>query len=628
MAQRVITLVLVWAVVFGGWFSAVSLAAPTKEQRTQINLLRKDLLKAGNLYSQGKFKESGRLIGEIQGRVEKLAATKDPVVLRLMAGTITGLKKAHALLEIEGVELPALKIPSATDSPPTPPTPPKPTDGKVSFVKQVAPILVSKCGRCHVNTARGMFSMANFETLMKGTPEGVVIFPKDADGSRVIEVIESGDMPRGGLKVTPDEMTLLKKWINEGAVYDAESKQTNLATLAPNTKAGAFAKVEVMQATGKETVSFSADIAPVLVQNCVNCHGLSRRPSGRFDLNSFQALLRGGESGPPVLPGKPAESLLVKKLKGTGGGQQMPLRKPPLPTPVIAKIEKWIAEGAKFDGPDAGQAMGQVAALARAKNGSHEQLSADRAKLAQQNWRLSMSNVQSAQVESKNFLLIGNIGPGRLEELAGKAEAVAVKVGAMLNAPADKPLIKGRMTLYFFQQRYDYSEFGSMVEKRDIPKSWRGHWRYNIVDAYAAMVPPRLDEYSVDSLIAQQLGSAYVASLGKVPNWFSEGIGRVLATRMAKDDARSLKWDQELPAILSGTERPDAFLEGKVPPQDGNVLAYGFLKYLMRDGKKFSRFLGQVSGGAKFSDAFSTIYQGSPDQVVAVWAKNARKSKR
>ena len=625
MVRRLITLVLASVVVLGSCFSASALAAPTKEQRTEINLLRRDLLKAGNLYSQGKFKESGRVIREVQDRVEKLAATKDPVILRLMEGTITGLKKAHALLEIEGVELPALKILSATDSPPMPT---KPTDGKVSFVKHVAPIMVSKCGRCHVNTARGMFSMANFDTLMKGTPEGVVIFPKDADGSRIIEVIESGDMPRGGLKVTPDEMTVLKKWINEGAIYDAEDKQTNLASLAPGTKAGELAKVEVMQATGKETVSFSADIAPVLVQNCVNCHGLAQRPSGRFNLNSFQALLRGGESGPPVLPGKPAESLLVKKLKGTGGGQQMPLRKPPLPTPVIAKIEKWIAEGAKFDGPDAGQAMGQVAAVARAKMGSHEQLSADRAKLAQQNWRLSMSNVQSAQVESKNFLLIGKIGPGRLEELAGKAEAVAVKVGQMLNAPEGKPLIKGRMTLYFFQQRYDYSEFGSMVEKRDIPKSWRGHWRYNVVDAYAVMVPPRSDEYSVDSLIAQQLGAAYVASFGKVPNWFSEGIGRVLATRTVKDDPRSSKWDEELPSILASTERADAFLEGKVPPENGNVLAYGFLKYLMRDSKKFSSFLGQVSGGAKFADAFSSVYRGSPDQLVALWAKGAKKSKR
>ncbi|MCP3693605.1 MAG: hypothetical protein GY917_15495 [Planctomycetaceae bacterium] len=625
MLQRFIMVLVVVAMGVGSWTMEPLLAAPTKAQRTELNLISKDLLKAGNLYAQGKYKESGRLIRMVQGRLEKLAESKDPALHRLMGGTINGLKKAHALLEIEGVELPALKILSPTDKPPMPA---KPADGKVSFVKQVAPVLVSKCGRCHVNTARGMFSMANFETLLKGTPEGVVIFPKDADGSRIIEVIESGDMPRGGLKVTPDELSLLKKWINEGAVYDSPDKQANLASLAPNTKAGEFAKVEVMQATGKETVSFSADIAPVLVQNCVNCHGLARRPSGRFDLNSFQRLLRGGESGPPVLPGKPAESLLIKKLKGTGGGQQMPLRKPPLPTPVIAKIEKWILEGAKFDGPDPDQSMGQVAALAKAKRGSHEQLSADRAKLAKQNWRLSMSGVQASEVESKNFLLISNLGEGRLAELAATSESIAAKVGEILLAPAGKPLIKGRMTLYVLQQRYDYTEFGSMVEKRAIPKGWRGHWKYNVVDAYAVVVPPRTDEYSVDALIAQQLGAAYVASLGNVPVWFSEGIGRVLATRTAKDDTRSGKWDEALSAVLAETKKPDAFLEGKLPPEDTNLLAYGFLKYLMRDSKKFGTVLEQVAGGAKFADVFSTVYRGSPDQIVAVWAKNASRSKR
>jgi hypothetical protein len=101
-----------------------------------------------------------------------------------------------------------------------------------------------------------------------------------------------------------------------------------------------------------------------------------------------------------------------------------------------------------------------------------------------------------------------------------------------------------------------------------------------------------------------------------------------LATRTVKDDPRSSKWAEQLPSILASTERADAFLEGKIPPEDGNVLAYGFLKYLMRDSKKFSSFLGQVSGGAKFADAFSTVYRGSPDQLVALWAKGAKKSKR
>ena len=139
-----------------------------------------------------------------------------------------------------------------------------------------------------------MFSMANFETLMKGTPDGTVIFPKDADGSRLIEVIESGDMPRGGLKMEPEELALLKKWITEGAIYDAEDRQASLSSLAPEVKTAELPRLEVMEATGKETVSFANDLAPVFVKHCVGCHGLGRRPSGRLDLNTFQGL--GGAS--------------------------------------------------------------------------------------------------------------------------------------------------------------------------------------------------------------------------------------------------------------------------------------------------------------------------------------------
>lgn len=85
----------------------------------------------------------------------------------------------------------------------------------MSFSKHVVPILIGKCGNCHVNNARGDFSMSNFAVLKKGPPGGTVIFPGDPIGSRLIEVIESGDMPRGGLKVSADELATLKKWITE-----------------------------------------------------------------------------------------------------------------------------------------------------------------------------------------------------------------------------------------------------------------------------------------------------------------------------------------------------------------------------------------------------------------------------
>jgi hypothetical protein len=296
-------------------------------------------------------------------------------------------------------------------------------------------------------------------------------------------------------------------------------------------------KVEVAAATGNEKISFSRDIAPVLVQECANCHGYGQRPAGDLNMTTFRRLLDGGDSGAPVLPGKPAESLLVKKLKGQAG-ERMPLRRPALSDELIATFETWIAEGAKFDGPDPATDVKRVADLYRATHATHEELSAERAEIAEQNWRLGMANVARERAETKNFLLLGNVGENTLADIGERAEALAPKIAEIFKAPADKPLVKGRITLFVFAGRYDYSEFGQMVEKRELPAEWRGHWRFDTLDAYGALIIPQREEYSLDALIAQQVAGVYIADLGESPHWFREGVARVAAARLAPSDPR------------------------------------------------------------------------------------------
>ena len=107
--------------------------------------------------------------------------------------------------------------------------------------------------------------MSDYETLMKGPAEGVVVFPKDADGSRIVEVIVEGDMPRGGLKVADEELAILKKWISEGAKFDGEDPKASLSSLNPDVTIGDLPMVELTKATGDETVRFSRDISPIFV---------------------------------------------------------------------------------------------------------------------------------------------------------------------------------------------------------------------------------------------------------------------------------------------------------------------------------------------------------------------------
>jgi hypothetical protein len=386
----------------------------------------------------------------------------------------------------------------------------------------------------------------------------------------------------------------------------------------------------VETSTGNETISFAKDIAPILIQNCIRCHGTNNPPAD-LNLTTIAALFRGGMRGEPVLPGKPEDSLLIKKLKGTAkDGARMPLRAAPLDDATIAKVEKWIAEGAKYDGGNTNQPIVEVAALAKAASSTHEQLTADRAKLAEENWRLSLPGTSPKRAESANFLVLGRVDEQPLGEIAKKAEGLAPKVAEMFRAPRNQPLVKGRMTLFVFDQRYEYGEFGKMVEKRDLPSAWRGHYRYSIVDAYGAVVAPPGSEYSLDALIAQQLGAVYVSSLGKgVPHWFAEGCGRLVASRTASNaDSRVRAWDDELSGAIGAMAKPDDFLTGNLAPEQADVCSYSFVKFLMSDARRFSSLLEGLRKGGEFAKTFADAYGGPPAQLAATWARNPPGAKR
>jgi hypothetical protein len=381
----------------------------------------------------------------------------------------------------------------------------------------------------------------------------------------------------------------------------------------------------VQQATGKETISFALDIAPVLAKSCVGCHG-TQQPRGNLNMSTMAQLIKGGDRGDPILPGKPADSLLIKKLKGTAEGARMPQRAQPLDQVTMTKFETWIAEGARFDGPDASRPLAEVAAVARARASTHEQLTKDRAELAAENWRLGMPGTPPSKFESANFLVLGSVGENTLADIAKRAEALAPKVADIFKAPRDQPLVKGRFTLFVFGERYDYGEFGQMVEKRDLPTAWRGHFQYTIVDAYGAVLTPKAGDYDLDALIGQQLGAVYAASLGKnVPHWFAEGCGRVVAARLAPaSDRRVNQWDAELSGAVGSLAKPDDFLANKLAPELSDICSFSFVKFLMGD-RKFSNLMDSLRKGGDFKKVFGETFGATPEQLAASWVRTPPK---
>ncbi len=92
-----------------------------------------------------------------------------------------------------------------------------------------------------------------------------------------------------------------------------------------------------------------ARVQTIFRNNCTNCH-TGTNPPKSLNLTSYDHVMEGSETGMVlVVPGKPAESELIKRVKGISG-PQMPLAASPLPESAIRTLEKWIQMGAP--GPD------------------------------------------------------------------------------------------------------------------------------------------------------------------------------------------------------------------------------------------------------------------------------------
>src|SRR5437868_7020791 len=94
-------------------------------------------------------------------------------------------------------------------------------------------------------------------------------------------------------------------------------------------------------ALGQPTIDFVRDIQPIFKTSCSECHG-EKKPKGKLRLDSKVLAFKGGTSGPAILPGKGHDSYLIKRLRGEGGEDRMPLDHDPLPAAQIKLIEAWI----------------------------------------------------------------------------------------------------------------------------------------------------------------------------------------------------------------------------------------------------------------------------------------------
>lgn len=616
--------------------------ASLKDVKASLDAARADL-------AEGRpAKASAKLTGAIAQFEAVLAADRVPSGARQL---IDQCKSLRDDLELEGVDVSAITVPSlkkagpvaAKGKPAAPdpdegmtknagqffgrPPPRRPVGQAVSFSREIAPVLVRSCGGCHINGKRGNFQFASYADLMQTG----VVQRGAGEASRLVEVIISGDMPRGGGRVAPDEIGAIMKWIDAGAVFDGPDPQQRLQTFGaaappaagkPRLQAALVAKL----AAGE--VSFTGDVAPVLKESCYSCHG-DFRTEGGFSMKTFDQLLKGGRSGEAILPKRGAESLLVKKLRGKEiEGQQMPLNRPPLSDAVIAMIERWVNEGGRLDAQSAGEELPVVAARGRARKFSHEELRDVRMKAATNLWSRALPD-EPPEIERRGDVsIVGNLSASRMQGMATVVETVWKDLEAEVTEA--QPLLKGGMVVFAFEDGADLSDFWLAAFGTERPKGVDGTGGISGDVAYAALVVPD-DETGPDVklLVTEQLVAAAVAGRG-APSWFAVGMGRAIAAARVPRAPQAAVWRKQLPDAVRQMGSAEAlFAEEPAGSEDWRIASGGFVGSLVGKSNRGAAVLARLDEGAAFNAAFQEAFAGPPEPLFTAWAaKEMARSQR
>lgn len=260
--------------------------AITSAEKNQLTRIKNTINAAARYYKQDKFRECGNELRRAHKIIEKLAAQGDAELLKAIEPSFRRLKRAHQLVGERGESLPAInplptpaqaqvarekakeaakaraaararaagETASTEDADAVDADLVETVDDKettravvtaktaqqdkgasdvVSFTKQVAPLLVRRCGRCHVRDSKGDFEMPTYAALMKGSENGLVIVAEKPDESTLIQLVEDGDMPPKGGPIPAKDIKVLKDWVAQGAKFDGTSQTAMLTSFVP-----------------------------------------------------------------------------------------------------------------------------------------------------------------------------------------------------------------------------------------------------------------------------------------------------------------------------------------------------------------------------------------------------------
>src|SRR5256886_1254898 len=192
------------------------------------------------------------------------------------------------------------------------------------FETRIRPLLAQQCFSCHTDEKMGGLRLDSKESVLKGGTRGPAVVPGEPDKSLLLDAVrQTGElkMPKGGQHLTDTQIQDLTTWIKDGAYWPELIAKTPAA----------------------EREFFESRIRPLLAQQCFVCHTNSKM--GGLRLDSRDDILKGGKSGPAIVPGDTEKSLLLAAVRHSGE-LKMPKGAARLTDAQIQDLTSWIKDGA------------------------------------------------------------------------------------------------------------------------------------------------------------------------------------------------------------------------------------------------------------------------------------------
>lgn len=470
----------------------------------------------------------------------------------------------------------------------------------VSFEKEVAPIIKEKCLNCHgEDQASARLRMDTYANMGKGGQNGPLLLPRNPRRSLIMARIMTEDaqarMPKRGPKLSDNEIGIIGRWIAGGAAFDGTDVTSPIGDSVAE-KTEPKEPVKVVMADGSETVSFKEDVAPMLVNVCMGCHS-GNNPRGGYNMTTFEKVLEGGDTGSTIVAGDPDSSYIVDLV----------LRQDPLKMPAgnqtrikqsqALALEKWIKEGAHFDGTNAKAPIRSLVPTAedieRAKlaSMSDADFSERRLEQATSMWKRVAPREDATSSTTDNLYVYGNATQSRLDEFAKWGEEQVTALTSKYKLPGNEKAWRGRLVVFVSKTRFDYEEFNTVLLNRRTPREISGHSLVtaNVDTAYVVMHDVG-DSDSADSLNAQQLlnsllAQAYLSrSGGTMPDWLQQGFG-VLESGAGSDSPFVRALPQKAANALATISKPAAlFDDGTFAPEEVGAVGMLLTKFLITRG--------------------------------------------